>query len=423
MISNGPSRTFTREAVEAWLHRLSLCDWEKSIDRNLLNKAQAYYRKGLLSALDIQSEQVIITQKVNREETYSVVEWKNGKPEIRTSLDDENLGFVLGTAGLYEIEELIAEIQDEDPLFGQLEFDNEILQSNSEIIEENNQNNDDEVIEAPTLELIVSLDISLKKGLLATPKWKLSEKEETKVYGSVSISTDQETDRPALMRFVAEANDKGFSFDKENGTFLLSDWNRIAHLSDEFLPMWEKSFNLRLEGEAKLLKHGQRTLNWEIEARSRSEESMALRERFQLGSHKLGRESIRKISRAKLGATFIRGHGLVKLDQKQIDDFDWWQRNRGISSVRTGPNTCSFHFSLESISKQDPMENSLTGRIQFENWRRMGSPKGFPFYARTKNKALHKFMLFINLVVMLFLQMKWVSGRPSSLWLCCRKSL
>ena len=54
------------------------------------------------------------------------------------------------------------------------------------------------------------------------------------------------------------------------------------------------------------------------------------------------------------------------------------------------------------------MENSLTGRIQFENWRRMGSPKGFPFYARTKNKALHKFMLFINLVVMLFL-MKWVS--------------
>ena len=111
MISNGPSRTFTREAVEAWLHRLSLCDWEKSIDRNLLNKAQAYYRKGLLSALDIQSEQVIITQKVNREETYSVVEWKNGKPEIRTSLDDENLGFVLGTAGLYEIEELIAEIQ------------------------------------------------------------------------------------------------------------------------------------------------------------------------------------------------------------------------------------------------------------------------------------------------------------------------
>ena len=377
MISNGPSRTFTREAVEAWLHRLSLCDWEKSIDRNLLNKAQTYYRKGLLSALDIQSEQAIITQKVNREETYSVVEWKNGKPEIRTSLDDENLGFVLGTAGLYEIEELIAEIQDEDPLFGQLEFDNEILQSNSEIIEESNQNNDDEVIEAPTLELIVSLDISLKKGLLATPKWKLSEEEETKVYGSVSISTDQETDRPALMRFVAEANDKGFSFDKENGTFLLSDWNRIAHLSDEFLPMWEKSFNLRLEGEAKLLKHGQRTLNWEIEARSRSEESMALRERFQLGSHKLGRESIRKISRAKLGATFIRGHGLVKLDQKQIDDFDWWQRNRGISSVRNGPNTCSFHFSLENISKQDPMENSLTGRIQFENWRRMGSPKGF----------------------------------------------
>ena len=120
MISNGPSRTFTREAVEAWLHRLSTCDWEKSIDQELLREAQSFYRKGLLSALDIQAEQVIITQKINREETYSVIEWNGGKPEIRTSLDDESMGSILGTAGLYEIEELIAEIQEEDPLLENL---------------------------------------------------------------------------------------------------------------------------------------------------------------------------------------------------------------------------------------------------------------------------------------------------------------
>ena len=51
MISNGPSRTFTREAVEAWLHRLSLSDWEKNIEQDLLREAQSYYRKGLLLSL------------------------------------------------------------------------------------------------------------------------------------------------------------------------------------------------------------------------------------------------------------------------------------------------------------------------------------------------------------------------------------
>ena len=160
MISNGPSRTFTREAVEAWLHRLSLTDWEKNIEQGLLREAQAYYRKGLLSALDIQTEQAIIIQKVNREETYSVVEWNENKPEIRTSLEDENLGLILATAGLYEIEELIAEIQDEDPLFGEFNFENELVPKQ----EENEDNDAPELSKTPGVKLIITLEVSSKKG-------------------------------------------------------------------------------------------------------------------------------------------------------------------------------------------------------------------------------------------------------------------
>ena len=350
MISNGPSRTFTREAVEAWLHRLSLSDWEKNIEQGLLREAQSYYRKGLLSALDIQPEQAIITQKVNREETYSVVEWNENKPEIRTSLDDENLGLILATAGLYEIEELIAEIQDEDPLFGEFNFENELVPKQGE----NEDNDAPELSITPGVKLIITLEVSSKKGLLATPKWKLSNQEEVNVYGSKSEGSLQDADRPALMRFVAEANEKGFLFNKENGTFLLSDWNQIALLTQKSLLKWEESFSLNFEGDAQLLKHGQRTLNWEIEARSKSEGSMILRERFQLGSHKLSHASIRRISKAKLGSTFIRGHGLVKLDQKQVDDFDWWQRNRGDLRRTNWPKYMLFSLFARKYLKTRP---------------------------------------------------------------------
>ena len=75
MISNGPSRTFTRDAVEAWLVRLSTCDWEKHIPESQLKLARNYYRDGYLSTLDLQENQAIVTKKINREETYSVVEW------------------------------------------------------------------------------------------------------------------------------------------------------------------------------------------------------------------------------------------------------------------------------------------------------------------------------------------------------------
>ena len=75
MIKNGPSKTFTRNAVEAWLFRLSECDWEKFINKEHLQKGRLFYRDGVLSSLDIQSSQIIVTQRVNRVETYSVIEW------------------------------------------------------------------------------------------------------------------------------------------------------------------------------------------------------------------------------------------------------------------------------------------------------------------------------------------------------------
>ena len=87
MISNGPARTFTRNAVEAWLFRLSDCDWEQFINKDHLKIGRTFYRDGVLSSLDIQSSQIIVTRKINREETYSVIEWneKNGIRVFRLS--------------------------------------------------------------------------------------------------------------------------------------------------------------------------------------------------------------------------------------------------------------------------------------------------------------------------------------------------
>ena len=397
MISNGPSRTFTREAVEAWLHRLSTCDWEKSIDQELLREAQSFYRKGLLSALDIQAEQVIITQKINREETYSVIEWNGGKPEIRTSLDDESMGSILGTAGLYEIEELIAEIQEEDPLFGEFDWDKAEQKTKDIQAEDPVETEKKEEKPSPKVRLIITIEVSAKKGLTATPKWKISKNKEISVYGKSSDPDLTEADRPALMRFVAEANDKGFLFHKDKGAFTLSDWHKIASLSEESLGSWQKSFSLRFEGEARLLKHGRRTLSWEIEARSRSEDSMVLREKFQLGSHRLGRESMRKISKARQGTTFIGGHGLVKLDQKQVDDFDWWQRNKGDIGRSSWPKYMLFSLFARKYLKTRPDGNLADWESSIRKLETNGVAKKFSFLREYQKQgvaqihALHQF--------------------------------
>ena len=118
MISNGPSRTFTQDAVEAWFKRLCSTDWETFLFTGTIKTSTTILQEGYLSTIDIQESQAVITRKINRDETYSVVEWNGKGPEIRTSMEEEE-GIAIATAGLYEIEELISELQEDNPLLGE----------------------------------------------------------------------------------------------------------------------------------------------------------------------------------------------------------------------------------------------------------------------------------------------------------------
>ena len=360
MISNGPSRTFTHEAVEAWFVRLCNTDWEIHFSAEQLKSAQKYYREGYLSTIDIQENQAIITKKINREESYSVVEWNRKGPEIRTSLDEEDLGIALATAGLYEIEELISELHENNPLLGEgaLEMSAEENASSDD--------SDDTTAQQSTLDneqakLIVQIDISAQKGLRATPFWEPGNDCRIPVYSKESSSLTN-CDRPSLMRFVAESGKYGFQFNKNSGEFWISDWKKVAKFAEEYLAHWEESFELDFQGDAQLLKKGQRTLSWEIEARSRDSESMTLRENFHIGRRRLGTQHIRRVTKAKHGATFIRGYGLVKLDQDQVDDFEWWQRNRGDAKRASWPR-----YMLFSLFARKYLKTRADGHL--DHWR------------------------------------------------------
>jgi len=377
MTSNGPSRTFTREAVEAWLTRLSSADWETNIPKTQLQEGRKFYREGMLSNIDLQSGQAVVTQKVNREETYSIIEWNGKGPEIRTSVEDEEFGLVLATAGLYEIEELIAEIHEDDPLFEDLHtLEEEEEETDPAPVAELEVEDEKATDQIP---LLILLEVSNKNGLTATPMWQKSKKERVLAYGKNEIEQIEKADRPALMRFVAEAGERGFKFDKSKGVFSMKDWKKVASLADDALPRWDKAFSLEFCGDAHLLREGQRILNWEIEARSRDSSSMTLRENFRLGSLRLGVEHSRKITKARNGATFIRGHGLVRLDQNQVDDFEWWQRNRGDSKRANWPRYMLFSLFARKYlrarqdgkladwqsSIREPQTNGIAKRFSF----------------------------------------------------------
>ena len=104
------------------------------------------------------------------------------------------------------------------------------------------------------------------------------------------------------MSFIAKSGKVGFSFEKKKGLFRLKEWKKIAQFTDKILPSWESIYKIELIGEAKLLRHGKRKLSWEIEARSRDNDEMSLREAFKLGSLRLGIEQSKKLLKTNDGS-------------------------------------------------------------------------------------------------------------------------
>ena len=163
MKEKGPSKTFTQEAVESWLVNLTSKEWEPHFDKSTLLQGRDLYRQGAITSLDLQQKQAVVSRKVDRKVTYSVIEWNDNTPEIRSSTRDECLGPAIAVAGMYEIEELIEEEHERMPL---PEKPTEVIDeekatdSNAETAVEE-ETEEASTSSTPILPLVVELEVTL----------------------------------------------------------------------------------------------------------------------------------------------------------------------------------------------------------------------------------------------------------------------
>ena len=98
------------------------------------------------------------------------MEWKGNRLAFRTSLNDEQFGRAIAVAGLYELEELIAEIHEENPILETVDgTDFSSKENNSIELKDNKKNSVDSESRKTDRKLIIELSISGKQGLKATP--------------------------------------------------------------------------------------------------------------------------------------------------------------------------------------------------------------------------------------------------------------
>ncbi|MCH2036190.1 MAG: hypothetical protein MK120_04490, partial [Puniceicoccaceae bacterium] len=108
------SRIYNQSALEVWFSSIEI-NWEVHFSTNILSLGRQIYREGKITQIELTEQEAIVHCAFSRKDScYAVIDWVNKRPKVRASIDDNETGRAVAVAGMYEIEELIAD--EIDPL-------------------------------------------------------------------------------------------------------------------------------------------------------------------------------------------------------------------------------------------------------------------------------------------------------------------
>lgn len=326
-MSRRSHRIYSTDALEDWFQRLQI-DWEAQFKPGQLNRGRSLYRKGSVRQVELNKNLAIVHCDSNGSQVYAVVEWGEGELRIRNSVRDAETGTALAIAGLYEIEELIAE---------------EISPVERDPVELNESVEGDNGTEGsqPPVGKIAKAPIKLsffcvEDGLAFKAFWQDEADGETLIFpgnpertvnGKDPLSRER---RQALIELTSMAHRHGFRFEAPLGLFLLEGSDRFLAFLNSGLAEWRDKFTLRLDKEVRNLLKGAQQPEMRAETTITGALSDArIQWKLVLGDATLTRRETAALLRRDGKPTVLRRHGLLHLSRRQLDTISVLREHSG----------------------------------------------------------------------------------------------
>ncbi len=340
---HGPKRIYNPHSLEFWFEKLT-DDWERSFSDSVLHLGRNWYREGLIREIELENGQGIVHMKIEGKACYSVIEWEDSVVKVRASLDDSEVGQAIAVAGLYEIEELVAD--EIEPL------EEDTLSRGS------NARKPAPAVEIrqtqrPARPLCLRFDGHSEK-LQFQAFWKESGGDQRAVLYGNGNGGLVDAEREKLIRLASLARKAQFSFDKERNAYALLDLARIPAFLNHDLPAWRRYFQVELSPVARRMFDGVRAVEVSVEAREvRGKRDggagLSLRWIFRSGERLLGDKEAERLFRGQGGPVFLPDLGLVELSRETLETVKAWRREEGNGKGDLGHRYLLFSlFSLES---------------------------------------------------------------------------
>lgn len=352
------SRIYNETSLELWFGHVMATPWEDSFAGNALRRGRDIYREGLISGLELGSDEAIVNCAFARKDTcYAVIEWTPSGPLVRSSVEDRELGESVAVAGLYEIEELIAD--EIAPL------PREPKQQVPEVaaperVNESGADPPPAPGRAPSRPLTPRLE-GLRSGLRLSAYWTNPDGSTEPAFraDAKSVASDE---RELLVRLTGRAREAGFAYRKEANNFILKEADRIAPFFAVTRERWVDLFGpLDLDLEAQQMAEGVHDVRVIGRVEAEGCDAMRVDWRLKLGRRWLDPEDAERLARAGRGMHLVPGLGLVRIAEEQSDALAEWRVASGgaLDRPQTWPRYMVFSLFGERGAELD-LEEELT---------------------------------------------------------------
>ncbi|HLP01571.1 MAG TPA: SNF2-related protein [Opitutaceae bacterium] len=343
MHTHGPKRIYSPQSLEWWFERLS-AEWEGFFPEAVLELGREVYRASEIREIELGAADAIIHRRVEKKEDYTVIEWADGRPSVRSSSTDETVAQAIAVAGLYEIEELIAEeipalpaatpvakARAEKPAASTAPAAKSAGKTSSTAPAEPAATTPAKTkpAGAETAREFVLHFRPVEKGLACEAYWVEAGGQRVPAFGAGSANTLQlsSADRTKAIGLATYARKAHFHFHPESHAYVLELVREIPDFLRNVLPQWRKHFTVEVDPTVKDLQDGPRGIEIEAQAvRSRGSAGIDLRWVFRAGERLLTPAEVEEVTRHVGQQVLLPGVGIVALAAEKWDGVQSWKR-------------------------------------------------------------------------------------------------
>jgi superfamily II DNA or RNA helicase len=312
MIHRTPQRTYTPRTIEAWFSRLN-SDWERLFSDEELSWGRNYYRVGEVRSAELLETSAIVHFKRGKEPLYIIVDWEGEQLSFRESHPGLAPGRGLAVAGMYELEEFIAD--ELPPVMEAVDGDS----GNGKA------ENTAAAIAEPTEKSGRSLCVRLQAkadGMWMAAGW--AREGDDPDWSHFSMRELNRWEREQLIGYTARAHRCGFRPGDREGTYRMQDSDTIGRFLNDELPDWRRRHAVVEDPGLRGWRTGLQLVRPVVEVKAAGLVGR-FRFDFSIGSSVVPESLRQRLFRMPGHAHFVPGEGIFKVDPEAMGSVHEWK--------------------------------------------------------------------------------------------------